>query len=163
MRRHLAMRRYLAVAAAVAFAWLAAPAGVLAADLGNQQPIAVAVQLGTETGDLVIAPDKLTFEKGKLYKIVLKNPSDSEHQFSVPRFASAVQTRKIEIDGAKVKRTLTRVRRPPAISFPVELIKVIPGGKAEWVFVPIRADSFDFGCAVPGHAEAGLVGEITVM
>ena len=36
------------------------------------------------------------------------------------------------------------------------------GGEAEWFFVPVQAGTFALTCTIPGHADAGMVGEMTV-
>jgi uncharacterized cupredoxin-like copper-binding protein len=55
------------------------------------------VQLGTSDGAHVFEPNSLTFETGKLYKLVLSNPSPNKHYFTSPGFASKVFTRKVEV------------------------------------------------------------------
>ncbi|HEX2351385.1 MAG TPA: hypothetical protein VHJ16_01290, partial [Xanthobacteraceae bacterium] len=49
-----------------------------AGDLSRQEPIEVTVDLG-KPGQHVFVPDKLRFETGKLYKLVLRNPSNDPH------------------------------------------------------------------------------------
>ncbi len=143
------MCRYLIAALAAVYGSLAALAGAQAADLSKQEPIEMVIQLGTEYGDLVFQPKELTFETGKLYKLVLRNPSEAKHYLSGLRFASAVWTRKVETGQAELKGAIRE-------------IKLLPGGEAEWYFVPVQAGTFDFGCTISGHAEAGMVGKITI-
>ncbi len=145
------MWRYLIAAIAVVYGSLTVLAGTQAADLSNQAPIEMVVQLGTENGDLVFQPKELTFETGKLYKLVLRNPSEAKHYLSGLRFAAAVWTRKVETGQAEIKGAIRE-------------IELLPGGAAEWYFVPVQAaGTFDFGCTIPGHSEAGMIGKITVM
>ncbi len=42
-------------------------------------------------------------------------------------------------------------------------IEVRSQAYADWVFVPVRAGHYDLRCVVPGHTEAGMVGEIEVL
>jgi uncharacterized cupredoxin-like copper-binding protein len=111
--------------------------------------VEIAVELGTEQGDLRFSPSELQLEAGKLYKLVLKNQSPSEHYFSALQFAAAIWTRKVEAGSAEIKGA-------------VREIEVKPNGEAEWFFVPVQAGSFHLECTIPGHAAAGMVGEITV-
>lgn len=113
------------------------------------EAITVHVELGTKGGDLSFEPSTLTFEAGKLYKLVIENPSPTKHYFSALRFASAVWTRKVEADGIEVKGS-------------VREIEVKPGGEAEWFFVPVKTGTFHLECTIPGHAEAGMVGTIRI-
>ena len=143
------MWRYLIVAIAVVYGSLTVLVDAQAVDLSKQEPIKVVVQLGTERGDLVFQPKELTFETGKLYKLVLRNPSEAKHYLSGLRFAAAVWTRKVETGQAEIKGAIRE-------------IELLPGGEAEWYFVPVQAGTFDFGCTISGHAEAGMVGKITI-
>ncbi len=120
-----------------------------AADLSHQEPIIVAVELGTKDGKLKFTPDKLSFEAGKLYKLVIRNRSPVKHYFSSLRFAAAAWSRKVETKGAELKGS-------------VREIELKPGGDAAWFFVPVQAGVFHLECTVPGHADLGMVGEITV-
>ncbi|RMD63539.1 MAG: biphenyl 2,3-dioxygenase [Alphaproteobacteria bacterium] len=131
------------------FGLLLAAAPVRSADLSEQTPIVVDVDLGSKGGELVFRPNTLTFEAGKLYKLVLHNPSGSKHYFSALRFASSVWTRKVEAGEAEFKGVIRE-------------IEVKPGGEAEWFFVPVKAGTFELMCTVPGHAEAGMVGKIVI-
>lgn len=143
------MRKHLMIALVLSLGGMAAADGAQAADLSKQDPIKVVVDLGTKDGNLVFTPNRLTFDAGKLYKLVLKNPSPFKHYFSTLRFASAVWTRKVEVGGAEVKGA-------------VREIELKPDGEAEWFFVPVQAGTFHLECTIRGHAEAGMVGEITV-
>ncbi|MFQ5775636.1 MAG: plastocyanin/azurin family copper-binding protein [Kiloniellaceae bacterium] len=138
------IRYILSFALLLSLAWPAA-----AADLSKQNPVEVRVALGTKGGELVFSPNALSFETGKLYKLVVTNPSPYKHYFSALRFATAVWTRKVETEGAEIKGA-------------VREIELKPGGSAEWFFVPVQAGTFNLKCTIPGHAEAGMVGKITV-
>jgi len=144
------MRKWTLLASTIVGATLLfGPAANAGGDLSNQTPIEVTVHLGTKDGKLAFEPKNITFETGKLYKLVLDDPSNSKHYFSALRFAAAVWTRKIETRGEEIKGS-------------VREIELKPGGKAEWFFVPVQAGTFDLMCTVPGHAEAGMTGTITV-
>ena len=143
------MRKHLMIALVLSLGAMVAVDEAQAADLSKQDPIEVVIDLGTKDGDLVFTPNRLNFDTGKLYKLVLKNPSRFKHYFSALRFASAVWTRKVEIGGAEVKGA-------------VREIELKPDGEAEWFFVPVQAGTFRLECTIRGHAEAGMVGEVTV-
>ena len=105
--------------------------------------------MGTVGGELVFTPNKLSFETGKFYKLILKNPGKDKHYFSALRFAAAVWTRKVETESSEIKGA-------------VREIKLKPGGAAEWFFVPVQAGSFPVECTIPGHSDCGMVSQITV-
>ena len=83
-------------------------------------------------------------------QIAGRNPSNTKHYLSGLRFASAVWTRKVETAHAEIKGSISE-------------IELKPGGQAEWYFVPVKAGSFKFGCTIPSHREAGMLGNITIM
>ncbi len=157
------MKRYLMVATAVACAVLATLAGVQAADPVRGEAVEITVRLGTAGGDLVMSPRDLSFEVGRYYKLVLKNPSDVEHRLTVANFASAVRTYgKPTIDRGEVIGRAALKARVPVGYLPRE-IGIAPGGVAEWYFVPVRRASAKVGCTRDSHAEAGMVGTFKVI
>ncbi len=91
------MKKQLIIAVAAVYAALAGLAGAHAAELGKQRPIEVIVQLSTKSGELAITPSDLRLQTGKLYTLVINNPSNLTHYLSVPRFGSAVWTAKIDV------------------------------------------------------------------
>lgn len=129
---------------------------IAAGDLTAQTPEEVKVQLGDKDNSLRFFPAKLEFETGKLYKLVLHNPSSEAHYFSSETLARAVFTRKAQILGPDGK-TIAEVKGY------ISEIEVYPGGKAEWWFVPVKAvTATDLKCTVKGHTEGGMVGVIII-
>lgn len=130
-------------------------------DLTRQDPISVIVELGSKDGAMVFSPNELTFETGKLYKLILKNPSNVKHYFSSKTLASKVFTRKVQV--------LHNESRLAEIKGRIQEIEVFPGGLTEWWFVPVQTGTFsDLNCHVKDkasgkrHSEMGMVGRITI-
>src|SRR6476469_7538530 len=71
---------------AVAALLLVSPVVHAAGDLSRQEPIEVTIELG-KPGQHAFAPNKLRFETGKLYRLVLKNPSNDPHYFTSHAFS----------------------------------------------------------------------------
>jgi uncharacterized cupredoxin-like copper-binding protein len=161
------MRTPILIAAlAVGSALIVAPGANAEGDLSKQDPITVVVHLGKEGLEQhKFHPDKLTFETGKLYKLVLHNPSNSKHYFSSYGLAHAVWTRKVQVmdDFGAGAKTIAEVKGP------TREIEVYPGGTTEWWFVPVSSGVFaDLHCSIEDkdgkkHAETGMTGTITVM
>jgi len=127
-----------------------------AGDLTAQTPIEIKVLLGDHANALRFSPDRLEVETGKLYKLILHNPSAMAHYFSSEGLARAVFTRKAQVLGLDGK-TIAEVKGA------ISEIEVYPGGTAEWWFVPIKAGVFsDLKCTIKGHAEGGMVGIVTI-
>ncbi len=148
-----AVRRVLSSAVGVL---LCAPVAWPAGDLTQQVPIDVTVQLGDEKDAMRFVPDKLHLETGKLYRLILVNPSPQKHYFSSARLSEAVFTRKVQINGADGK-PISEVKGA------IREIEVYPKGTAEWWFVPVKAGTFgDLECTIPGHADRGMKGAVVV-
>ena len=112
--------------------------------------------MGNSQNQLRFYPATLQFETGKLYKLIISNPSKQKHYFTAEGLAAAVFTRKVEVvnsQGATVAEVKGGVRE----------IEVYPGGSAEWWFVPVKTlRASPLHCASKGHTEAGMTGSITV-
>jgi len=127
-----------------------------AGDLTQQKPIDIKVQLGDEKNSRRFVPDMIELETGKLYRLILSNPSPEKHYFSSEGLSQAAFTRKVQVNGADGK-ALAEVKGV------IREIEVYPDAVTEWWFVPIKAGQFgDLKCTIPGHAEAGMVGRITI-
>ena len=145
-------------------------ASALAADLSQQKPIEIRVELGKAGGaaDDPAAhrffPDKLTLETGKLYRLVLHNPSNSAHYFFSNDLAAKVWTRK-----AQVMDEVGASRKAIAeIKGMTREIEVYPGGTAEWWFVPVAAGNItDVICTIKEkdgktHADHGMKASVAI-
>lgn len=134
-----------------------------AGNLAGQEPIVVTVELG-KGGEHVFVPNKLRFETGKLYKLVLSNQSQAPHYFTSHGFSQMIYTRKVQV-------TQTRDGKPTTLAEfkgAIREIEVYPGHSAEWWFVPVAAGRVtDLRCGITGsdgksHADHGMTGEIVI-
>ena len=148
--------------AAGALIFLAAIADA-AGDLSRQEPIEITVELG-QPGQHAFVPNKLRFETGKLYKLVLRNPSNDPHYFTSHAFTQLIYTRKVQVVQSRDGKMTTLAEFKGAI----REIEVYPGQIAEWWLVPVAAGRVtDLRCGIVGadgksHADHGMVGEIVI-
>jgi uncharacterized cupredoxin-like copper-binding protein len=151
------------VGAATLGAAVALPTALWSAgDLSRQTPVEVTVDLG-KPGQHVFVPREIKFETGKLYKLILRNPSDDPHYFTSDAFSGMVFTRKVQVTQQREGKTITLAEFKGAI----REIEVYPGHAAEWWFVPIAAGRVkDLRCGIvkdgKTHADLGMVGEIVI-
>src|SRR3712207_6714473 len=103
-----------------------------AGNLAGQQPIEVTVDLG-KPGQHVFEPRQLKFETGKLYKLVLRNPSEAPHYFTSHAFSQMIFTRKVQVTQMREGKSVTLAEFKGAI----REVEVYPGQAAEWWFVPV--------------------------
>ena len=147
---------HLVLTFAVIIGFAGAGTAIAAGDLTAQTPIEIKIQLGNKENSLRFFPDKIELETGKLYKVVLHNPSVLAHYFSSEGLSRAVFTRKAQVLGPDGK-TIAEVKGT------ILEIEVYPGGTAEWWFVPVKAVTLnDVKCTIKGHSETGMVGSITI-
>ena len=131
-------------------------------DLTRQQPIEKIVSLKGESGKShYFEPQEIIFTTGNLYKLTIKNLSDSKHYFSSNSFSKAIFTRKIQININKYKLA--------EIKGIINEVEVWPGHEIEWWFVPIKTGKFDdLNCRVRDiktklkHSEMGMQGTIII-
>ncbi|MGB2926585.1 MAG: plastocyanin/azurin family copper-binding protein [Limnothrix sp.] len=109
----------------------------------------VTVHLGTPSGALKFEPDNLAFTAGDRYKLILDNPSPEKHYFTAKDFADVIWTQKVQAGKVEVKGAIHE-------------LELKPGAIAEWVFIPQKTGVFELHCSIAGHAEAGMVGTISV-
>lgn len=135
-----------------------------AGDLSTQEPIEVRVELGKSGSDEhAFYPSKLVFETGKLYKLVIHNPSPNPHYFTSHEFTQKIYTRKIQVSASSKSG-----ERLAEIKGAVREVEVYPGGTSEWWFVPVATGTIDdLHCHVKdeagiSHAEHGMRGTIVI-
>ena len=160
------MRKIALMAASlVGAALIWAPAADAAGDLSKQDPITVRVDLGKDGSDQHrFYPNEFELETGKLYKLVLHNPSDSKHYFTSAGLARNVWTRKVQVmdDIGPGAKAIAEVKGM------VHEIEVLPGGTSEWWFVPVVAGTItDLHCHIADksgktHGENGMTGKIVI-
>ncbi len=122
---------------------------IQALNLAKQESIVQDVTLGTADEQLIFEPNQLTFQNGKLYTMVLHNPSSQKHYFTAKDFTDAIWTRKAEFAGVEIKGQIRD-------------IELKPDASVEWSFVPVKAGTYPLQCTIKGHAAAGMIGEITI-
>lgn len=117
--------------------------------LAVEKPIEVKVSLGNIAGELKFFPNHLEFVEGKQYKLLLDNPSPTKHYFTAKDFADAIWTRKVDAGNVEIKGAIHE-------------LELRPNANAQWVFVPMKPGTYELHCSIPGHTEAGMVGDIFI-
>jgi uncharacterized cupredoxin-like copper-binding protein len=115
------------------------PSATQYAALNGQEPIQVVLQFGTETKSFALTPKSLRFETGKLYKLVIVNPSKTAHVVFAPEFGVAIDSISLT-QGVALKQ----------------------GDRQTWYFVADQAGTYDIMCGHKAHVEAGMMGKIIV-
>ena len=110
----------------------------------------VIITMREEPGKMMFIPDKVEVKKGEQIRFMLKNSGALEHEFMLATAAEnakhAEQMKKfpdMEHDDPNGKR-------------------LKPNASAEIVWRFTKAGEFQFGCLIPGHPEAGMLGTVVV-
>ncbi|MEA5602622.1 cupredoxin domain-containing protein [Nostoc sp. UHCC 0252] len=145
-------RNYVILTLLLALNFIAA-APTMAANLSNdllKQPATeITISLGNSANELKFEPNHLEFEAGKRYQLRLTNPSQQKHYFTAKDFADGIWTQKVQAGKVEIKGAIHE-------------LELKPGAEAEWVFVPLKSGAYSLRCPIPGHTEAGMIGEITI-
>lgn len=120
-----------------------------ASAIAQTLPTEITISLGNESGQLQFFPNHLQFKAHQKYKLILTNPSPSKHYFTAKDFADASWTQKVQAGKVEVKGAIHE-------------LELKPGGAADWVFVPEKSGLYELYCSVPGHREAGMMGQIVI-
>lgn len=129
-------------------------------DMTSQTPIVKKIQLSNSANVLRFYPQKLVFETGKLYKLVIHNPSSQKHYFTAEAFARSIFTRKVQVMHPLTKKSSSPIAE---VKGNINEIEVYPGGTTEWWFVPIKTlNTSRLLCTIKGHTQAGMIGTIVI-
>ena len=109
------------------------------AELTGQEPIQMVLLVGTVNDDFALTPKTLRFEKGKQYRLLIKNPSRVTHYISAPKFGAAIGSRSL-----------------------MQSVALNQNDQHLWNFVADQEGAYDIRCGIETHAEAGMVGKIIV-
>ena len=131
-------------------------------DLTRQKEIEKIILLKGEQGKIhFYEPNELVFNTGKLYKLIIKNESDSKHYFTSTLFAKSIFTRKVQVS--------LNNKKVAEIKGIINNVEVWPNHQLEWWFVPIKTGVFkDLYCNVKdtktnlSHANMGMTGTIII-
>jgi len=96
------------------------------------------------------SPDAITVKQGETVRFVVRNSGKTMHEM-------ILGTRKELTDHAEMMK-----KHPGMEHDEPYMAHVGPGKTAEIVWQFTKAGEFYFGCLMPGHFEAGMVGKITV-
>lgn len=102
------------------------------------------------TDDMRFKPAEITVKRGEIVRFVPKNKGKVMHEMVLGRMADLKQH-------AELMRKFPDMEHDEAY-----IAHVAPGktGEIGWQFT--KSGSFHYGCLIPGHFEAGMVGRVIV-
>jgi uncharacterized cupredoxin-like copper-binding protein len=126
--------------------------GFSAGEPGNSKKPARIVQVVMREGDgkMMFIPDRLGIKRGEQVRFILRNNGELEHEF-------VLATTKENVKHAE------EMKKNPDMEHDDPNAKRVKSKKSDemvWRFT--KVGTFEFGCLIPGHREAGMVGTIIV-
>jgi uncharacterized cupredoxin-like copper-binding protein len=95
-------------------------------------------------------PDAITVKQGDTVRFVVKNSGKVMHEMVLGTMR-------------ELKEHAELMKKHPGMEHDeAHMAHVEPGGTAEIVWQFTKAGEFHYGCLIPGHFEAGMVGRVTV-
>lgn len=104
----------------------------------------------TADGKMVYFPDKVDVKKGEQVRFVITNAGEIPHEFVL---ASVEENLK----HAEMMKKFPEMEHDEPNSKTLQ-----PKAKAELIWRFSKAGTFEFSCLIPGHREAGMIGNIGV-
>lgn len=142
------------------FIALAAPGGApghshgefSAGEPGNPKRPARIVQVTMREGDgkMMFIPERVEVKRGEQIRFILTNNGELEHEFVL---ASTEEN---------VKHAEEMKKNPDMEHDDPNAKRVAPRKKSEIVWRFTKVGTFEYGCLIPGHREAGMTGTIVV-
>ncbi len=110
----------------------------------------VQVTMGEMDGKMMFMPAKVEVKKGEQIKFVLRNNGELDHEFILATTAENLK------HGEAMKKNPDMEHDDPNGK------RLAPKKADEIVWKFTKAGEFEYGCLIPGHREAGMVGTIIV-
>ncbi|MGH8673283.1 MAG: cupredoxin domain-containing protein, partial [Burkholderiales bacterium] len=96
-------------------------------------------------------PDSFTIKRGETVKFVVRNSGQQMHEMVLGTMQ-------------ELKEHAELMRKHPTMEHEEPyMAHVAPGKKSEIVWQFTRPGEFHYGCLIPGHFEAGMVGKVRVI
>jgi len=97
------------------------------------------------------SPDRLSVLEGETVKFIVRNSGNTMHEMVIGSMK-------------ELKEHAELMRKHPGMEHDEPyMAHIAPGKSGTLVWQFTRAGEFHFGCLVPGHFEAGMVGKIRVL
>lgn len=123
-----------------------------AGEPGDPRKPAKVVNVAMREGDgkMLFVPERLEVKRGEQVKFVLRNNGELEHEFV------------LATTDENLKHAEEMKKNPDMEHDDPNAKRVQPKKAQDLVWKFTKAGTFEYGCLIPGHREAGMVGTIVV-
>ena len=108
------------------------------------------VNMREADGKMLFVPDRIEVRRGEQVRFVLRNVGELEHEFVLATAAENLKHAEQMKNNSEMPHDDPNAKR------------VLPKKAKELVWKFTKAGTFEYGCLIPGHREAGMVGTIVV-
>ncbi|MCW5686843.1 MAG: cupredoxin family protein [Pseudolabrys sp.] len=123
-----------------------------AGEPGNPKKPARTVQVVMKEGDgtMLFVPARIEVKRGEQIRFLLRNGGALDHEFVL---ATAPEN---------LKHAEAMKKNPDMEHDDPNARRLVPSGKDELVWRFTKTGTFEYGCLIPGHREAGMIGTVVV-
>ena len=146
----------LSIGTVAAFAAAGAPGhsheGFSAGEPGNPKKPSRVVLVTMREGDgtMTYIPEKVEVKKGEQIKFVIRNNGELDHEFILATTQE------------NLKHAEEMKKNPEMEHDDPNAQRLTPKQAKEILWKFTKAGTFEFGCLIPGHREAGMIGKVIV-
>jgi uncharacterized cupredoxin-like copper-binding protein len=110
----------------------------------------IVVKMNEGDGKMMFVPDRLEIKRGEQIKFLLENIGELDHEFVLAD------------EKENIKHAEEMMKNPDMEHDDPNSKRVKPKQKDEIVWRFTKRGKFEYGCLIPGHREAGMIGTIVV-
>jgi uncharacterized cupredoxin-like copper-binding protein len=110
----------------------------------------VNVMMREADGKMMFVPDRIEVKRGEQVKFVLRNGGELDHEFVLATTAE------------NLKHAEEMKKNPDMEHDDPNAKRLTPKKSGDLVWKFTKAGEFEYGCLIPGHREAGMIGTIVV-
>jgi uncharacterized cupredoxin-like copper-binding protein len=108
------------------------------------------VNMREADGKMLFAPDRIEVRRGEQIRFLLRNSGELEHEFVLATTEENLKHAEEMKNNAEMGHDDPNAKR------------LLPRKSKELVWKFTKAGTFEYGCLIPGHREAGMAGTIVV-
>jgi uncharacterized cupredoxin-like copper-binding protein len=123
-----------------------------AGEPGNPKKPARVVQISMkeEDGKMLFIPERVEIKRGEQIKFILRNNGELDHEFVLATTEE------------NLKHAEEMKKNPEMEHDDPNAKRVVPKKTKEIVWKFSKPGQFEYGCLIPGHREAGMIGTVIV-
>jgi uncharacterized cupredoxin-like copper-binding protein len=110
----------------------------------------VTIIMREDDGKMLFAPDRIEVKRGEQIRFVLSNAGELEHEFVLATPAE------------NLRHAEDMQKNPEMAHDDPNARRVVAKARSELLWRFTKRGTFEYGCLIPGHREAGMTGTVVV-